>query len=83
MRAFSKRIQTKEGFHPSFFFTKIYTIQGVRFHVSVIDKDNRAHAFYMELIHLEWKITNAARLPDWIIDVENELQEIIFGSMTD
>ena len=83
MQTFSKRVTVEPGFEPAFFFTKIYTIQGVRFHVSVIDMEDQAWSFNMVLKNLEWKIINAPQVPSWIVDVENQLQEIIFSNMSD
>ena len=83
MQTFSKRVHIQEGFSPAFFFTKIYTIQCVRYHVSVIDIEDRGYAFTMELRELEWKIVNAPKVPDWILNAEKQLQEIIFDSMLD
>ena len=83
MQTFSKRVTVEPGFEPAFFFTKIYTIQGVRFQVSVIDMEDQAWSFNMVLKNLEWKIINAPQVPSWIVDVENQLQEIIFSNMSD
>ena len=81
MQTFTKRVLIEPGFNPAFFFTKIYTIKGVRFHVSVIDMDNLNYNFNIELRSLEWKIINAPELPDWIINIEEQLQEIILEKM--
>ena len=48
MQTFSKRVTIEPGFDPEFHFTKIYTINGVRFHVSVRDAE-LPYAFNMEL----------------------------------
>ena len=83
MQTFSKRVTVEPGFEPAFFFTKIYTIQGVRFHVSVIDMEDQAWAFNMVLKNLEWKIINAPEVPLWIISAEKQLEEIILENMLD
>ena len=82
MQTFSKRVTIEPGFEPEFHFTKIYCTQGVRFHVSVSNED-MTYAFNMELKPLGWKIINAPKVPCWIVDVENQLQEIIFSNMLD
>jgi len=82
MQTFTKRVSVEQGFDPEFHFTKIYTTQGVRFHVSVRDAD-RPYAFNMELKNREWKIINAPEVPCWIINAENQLQEIIFMNLLD
>ena len=83
MQTFTRRVTIEPGFEPAFFFTKIYTIQGVRFHVSVIDMEDHAYAFNMVLKDLEWKIINAPQVPSWIMDMERELHEIILDNMAD
>ena len=81
MQTFSKRVTIEPGFEPEFHFTKIYTIQGVRFHVSVIDKEGQAWAFNMVLKDLGWIIINAPQVPSWIMDIEKELHEIILDNV--
>ena len=83
MQTFSKRVLIDEGFTPSFYFTKIYTIKGVRFHVSVIDLLDRAHNFNMVLKNLEWKIINGPEVPCWIMNVEQQLEEVILEHLAD
>ena len=80
MQTFTKRVLIDEGFNPAFFFTKICTLNGVRFHVSVIDLEDQAHNFNMDLKGEQWRIINCPLIPDWIIDVEKQLQEIIIES---
>ena len=81
MQTFSKRISIEPGFEPEFHFAKIYTIQGVRFHVSVVDKEGQAWAFNMVLKELEWIIINGPQVPCWVMDKEEQLQEIIIDNM--
>ena len=83
MQTFTKRVTIEPGFDPEFHFTKIYTINGVRFHVSVIDMEDQAWAFNMVLKNLEWKIINAPEVPSWIINAEKQLEEIILENMLD
>ena len=82
MQTFTKRVTIEPGFDPAFHITKIYSPQGVRFHVSVCEGD-RQYAFNMEIKNLEWKIINAPEVPWWIINVENQLQEIILENLLD
>ena len=83
MQTFSKRVLIDAGFSPAFFFSKIYTMNGVRFHVSVIDLLNRTHHFNMILKNSEWKIINAPEIPSWIMNVEKQLQEVVLENMFD
>ena len=83
MQSFTRRIYIGEGFNPAFHFTKIYTTSGLRIHVSVIDMEDQSHAFYMELKGTEWKIVNAPKVSEWIMNAEKRLQEITFETMLD
>lgn len=82
MQTFSKRVTIEPGFDPEFHFTKIYSTQGVRFHVSVHD-GKLSYPFNMELKNLEWKIINAPEVPSWIINAEKQLEEIILENILD
>ena len=85
MQTFSKRVQIEAGFDAAFFFTKIYAPNGIRFHVSVSDKEDFENYlnFNMECKDLEWKIVDAPKVPDWIMGVEKQLQEIISETIFD
>ena len=83
MQTFSKRVTVEPEFDPAFHFTKIYTIQGVRFHVSVTDMEDQAWAFSMVSKNLEWKIINGPLVPCWIMDIEEQLQDIILCNLLD
>ena len=80
MQDFTKRIAIQEGFKPEFLFNQIYTVHGVRYYVSVKDKDRRTLAFNMEEKNGRWKIVDAPKVPDWIINIEDKLEEAILKS---
>ena len=81
MQTFSTRVTVEPEFDTAFYFTKIYTIQGIRFHVSVTDIEDQTWAFSMVLKDLKWKIINAPQVPSWIMDIEKELHEIILDNV--
>ena len=83
MQTFTTHVTVEPEFDTAFYFTKIYTVQGVRFHVSVTDMEDQTWAFNMVLRDLEWKIVNAPLVPCWILDIEQRLQEIILCSIID
>ena len=83
MQTFTKRILVEGGFTLAFFFTKIYSMRGVRFHICVIDIEDRAHNFNMELKNLEWKIIDAPKVADWIINVEPSFQQAVLENTVD
>jgi hypothetical protein len=78
MQSFTKRLATPDpAFRPEFFFNKIYTVAGVRYHVSVQDKDRQSYFFIMENRNGAWKIINAPQVPQWILDAEKQLEQCI------
>jgi hypothetical protein len=81
MQSFTKRIPVEKGFSPEFFFTRIYTVNSVHYHISVMDKSGHSHFFTMEQKNEQWKIINAPKIPDWIVRIEEQLEEAITESI--
>jgi hypothetical protein len=81
MPNFTKRILVRDKFNPEFLFNRIYTVDGVRYHVSVMDADRHVFAFNMEEKYGRWKIINAPKIPDWIMNIEKELEDAIFENL--
>ena len=77
MQSFTQRLYIRDGFHPDFFFNRIHTASGIRFHVSVVDRFSRNYFFIMENKEGSWKIINAPKLPDWIMNLEEQLEHAI------
>lgn len=82
MQHFIKRILIEEGFNPEFFFNRIYTVKGIVYHVSVVDKNKKSFFFNMEQTSEGWRIVNAPKLPDWIMNVEKDLEATISENLT-
>lgn len=76
MSDFSKKIQVEEGVL-KFDFMRVYTVQGVRYYVAVVDKSGKAHLFQMQEKESQWKIVLAPKAPDWILEIEAQLGEAI------
>ena len=70
MPHFTRHIPVAPDFSPVFFFNKIHTANGIRYHVSVIDKGKRSCSFDREEKKGAWKIINAPKIPDWIMNIE-------------
>jgi hypothetical protein len=83
MADFKKRILSEEGFYPEFIFYRIFTAKGIGFHISVIDKNRQSQFFNMEQTAEGWRIVNAPKLPDWIINIEKKLSDAIDENMAD
>lgn len=77
MSNFSRRILVHQGFCPEFSFNRIYTTRGIGFHVSVVDQHKQSRFFTMEQTSEGWRIVNAPKLPDWIMNIEKKLSESI------
>lgn len=77
MLNFIKRILVEEGFSPEFFFNPIYTVNGVSYHVSVLDKNKQSVFFTMQEKNSSWKILNAPKPPEWVLGVEQKLGDAI------
>ena len=81
MQNFTRRIAVDQNFNPEFFFNRIYTVHGMRYHISVMDGNGQTFAFNMEQKNGSWKIIDAPKLPDWIITIESKLQDAIEKSV--
>lgn len=78
---FIKKLDLQDGFHPEFFFNRIYTAAGIRFHVSVIDGAGKLSQFIMADQHRAWKIVSDPLPPDWIVALEAKLSQVICENM--
>jgi hypothetical protein len=78
MQSFEERIVIEHGFIAEFFFNRIYTTSGNHFHVFVKDPTKQSFFFNMEQTATgSWKIINAPKLPDWILELEKQLETSI------
>jgi hypothetical protein len=77
MQDFSKIIMIEPEFSREFFFHKISTTKATRYHISTRDKDNRYCSFDMQYNFGHWEIINAPKVAEWIMNLENQLDEII------
>ena len=74
MPQFKKKISIPHDGTFTFLFTLIYTVNGVRYFVSVFDESLILHNFRMQNPDdCGWRISDSNDVPDWIIDVEKEL----------
>jgi hypothetical protein len=70
-----KIISTERG-KLVFTFSKIYTVRGVIFFVSVIGRQSQTF-FHMEKRDDRWRIVQAPLLADWVMEHEDELGKFI------
>ena len=76
MSNFSKTIQTEKGIM-NFYFNRVYTPDGARYHVSAMAKNNRAVICYMEQRGDEWHLVMRDANAPWLTEIENELSRAI------
>ena len=60
-----------------FSFTRLISVNEIMFYVTVFDKNLKSCLFTMKQIKGEWKIIDAPKVPQWIHDVEKELENAI------
>jgi hypothetical protein len=76
MPHFSKHITTPVG-NRTFYFNRIYTVNGVKYHVSA--QDGISYYFMMKERNGSWIIdVDKDGIPDWIMEVEKELERAIY-----
>jgi hypothetical protein len=70
MQQFSKRIDYGKD-SLTFYFNNIYTVEGDRYHVSVVGRDKKVYSFLMKMDGERWIITNPDNCPDWIVHLQD------------
>jgi hypothetical protein len=83
MNDFVKKIKADWNFVAEFFFHKVHTTSGRRrYHISVKDRGGSAYFFNMgQKEDGSWKIVDAPKVPDWIMELESQLQNAIVQSI--
>ena len=82
MPHFTKRIHSSLGDY-NYYFNRIYTATGMRYHVSVIDKDKKVHMCLMEKKEGIWQLLDPEKCEELFILVEQELQKAIIQHLQD
>jgi hypothetical protein len=77
---FTKRIHTPNGY-VNFFFNRIYTAEGIRYHVSCLDTKNKSHNFKMKELLGHWVLAHPSKCVLWIENIEIELEKAILESL--
>jgi hypothetical protein len=72
MDNFTTQLKTKEG-TLQFYFNRLVTPEGVRYHVSVTDRQNKTHIFLMQKNRGLWHFANASKVPYWLQLLEGDL----------
>jgi hypothetical protein len=77
---FTKRIKTPHG-HVNFYFNRLYTVEGIRYHVSCIDTKRKTHTFLLHELVGQWVFVNPAKCVLWIKKLEKEFEMAIQESL--
>ena len=81
MSHFEKKIRTPQG-SLNFYLNRIYTTEGLRYHVSVTDYNRKAHSFNMEEKNGEWQLVNSSTCPEWIVEIEKDIEKVILEHLS-
>jgi hypothetical protein len=76
MPHFKSSIRTAQGSF-NFYFNRVHTAFGIRYHLSTIGRNGKAIIFYMEENRGKWMIVRNDDTPAWIIDIEEQLSQKI------
>jgi hypothetical protein len=78
---FKKSIVTEGQDALKFHFNHIYTVDGIRYHVSVNTSLNISHYFIMQEKEGGWYFSNSKVLPIWLIEMERMLEKAILENL--
>lgn len=77
MQHFTRRIKVIDSFL-GFYFNRLFTKDGLRYHISVIGKDKKTYIFYMDQGEGgSWHLVDRKKCPHWIVESEGLLSEAI------
>jgi hypothetical protein len=82
MPHFLRRLKANNAFL-NFYFNRIFTAEGVRFHVSVIDRKHQLHTLNLEEVDKRWRIVKPEACPLWLLEMEKTLAEEIINHLTE
>lgn len=78
MKNFTTTVLTSCGLKRELVFKKIHAADPARYHVSIGNKENRTtYYFDMKLKEDRWKIINAPKILDWILELERKSEHAI------
>lgn len=76
MEFYTEKINTPQG-RLNFYFNRIFTAEGDRYHISVIGKGGTMHAFNVYEAGDKWKLAHPVTCPQWIVEFEDEISRSI------
>lgn len=64
-----------------FMFSRLFSISGNKYHVSVNDQNGVTHFFTMEQkTDSFWKIVDAPKVAEWIMEIESVLAQTVLDA---
>ena len=82
MKELSIDIAVNKDFTATFLIYQSPNHSKCRFYVTVTDQERKAHFFYLDKCKQErWRIESARELPDWIMNLEDDLNEVVSYEM--
>jgi hypothetical protein len=73
---FAIRMETPNGM-VSLYFNGLLTADGIRYHISFVDREGKVHIIIMDEHKGRWKIINPQNYPEWIVSLESEFEILI------
>jgi hypothetical protein len=77
MSYFTKKLYTKQTGFMEFSFNGIDTVNGTKFHITVLCDSCQHIHFLMQECKGGWEFINAPLPPQWVLNFENELSRAI------
>jgi hypothetical protein len=78
---FKKAISSADNKTYIFHFNRIYTVNGVAYHISVRSAANLSHNFMMQEKNGGWCLGDLSGLPQWLIEMEKKFEAAIIESL--
>jgi hypothetical protein len=78
---FKKAITSLDNQNHIFHFNRIYSVDGLMYHVSVKNLNNYSHNFLMVQKDGHWFFKDIKVTPQWIIELEPQLEAAIQGNL--
>jgi hypothetical protein len=79
MPHFTKELKTDFGY-AEFVFNRMYTVEGMRYYVSVNDNNHNSYFFRMQALGSRWIVVDK-NVPEWVLKLQNELSDAVVEHM--
>ena len=78
MNHFTRRLSTPDG-ALNFYFNRFFASDGVRWHVSTVDRSRRAIVVHLsfDLRDGTWKIVDDPAVPLWLLEMQEQFSLLI------